>query len=275
VLRHRVITALILVPLVVASVLGLPTPLLAVLFGGVMLLAAWEWAALAGFTRHASRLTYCALIAAALGLVWLVRDAVAPGIVLFAAAWWAVALAWVITYQVTGGRLPAVPGVWTVRLLGPLVLVPSWLALLTVHADSNAGPAYALYLLVLIWVADSAAYFAGRRWGRRRLATHVSPGKSWEGVVGGLLFSLLLALAVGGLFGYRGAMLAGFTLLGGMTVAVSVLGDLFESLLKRYRQVKDSGGLLPGHGGILDRIDSLTAAAPLYLCGLWLLGGAA
>jgi phosphatidate cytidylyltransferase len=129
-----------------------------------------------------------------------------------------------------------------------------------------------LYLLVLIWTADSGAYFAGRRWGRRKLARHVSPGKSWEGVAGALVLGGGFALACGAGFGYAGPALALFTLIGLATVAVSVLGDLFESLVKRYRDVKDSGGLLPGHGGILDRIDSLTAAAPFFAAGIALLG---
>jgi phosphatidate cytidylyltransferase len=159
-----------------------------------------------------------------------------------------------------------------VRLVGLLVLITTWSSAVAVHALAARGPELLLYLLFLIWIADSGAYFSGRRWGRRKLARHVSPGKSWEGVAGGLLPGSAFAVAGGFWFGLEGGRLAGFVVLAAAVVAVGVLGDLFESLLKRYRQVKDSGGLLPGHGGVLDRIDSLTAATPLCYCGLLLLG---
>jgi phosphatidate cytidylyltransferase len=181
----------------------------------------------------------------------------------------------VVLYQRSAGRRPGTPGVLALRLVGLAVLVPPWLALVAVHGSGSLGPWLMLFLLVLIWTADSGAYFAGRRFGRRKLAVHVSPGKSIEGVLGALLLGGLFALACGHALGYAGAALAAFVLLGIATVLVSVLGDLFESLIKRYRAVKDSGGLLPGHGGVLDRVDSLTAAAPFFAVGLaWLGRGA-
>ncbi len=273
-LRQRVLTALVLVPLVVAAVLALPAAGLALLLGAILLLGAWEWAGLAGLQDPVPRGAYVLLLGLLLALGWGVRDTLGPAVVWGAVVAWGAAAAWVVAFQVSAGRRPAAPGVLLLRVLGLPVLLPAWLALVLLHTRPESGPWFVLYLLVLVWVADSAAYFAGRRWGRRKLARHVSPGKSWEGVAGALAGGLLLALAAGAGFGYRDAALAGFALLGVLTVAVSVLGDLFESLLKRYRSVKDSGGLLPGHGGVLDRIDSLTAAAPLFLAGLWLLGEA-
>ncbi len=273
-LRQRVLTALVLVPLVVAAVLALPAAGLALLLGAILLLGAWEWAGLAGLQAPVPRAAYVLLLGLLLALGWGVRDTLGPAVVWGAVVAWGAAAAWVVAFQVSAGRRPAAPGVLLLRVLGLPVLLPAWLALVLLHTRPESGPWFVLYLLVLVWVADSAAYFAGRRWGRRKLARHVSPGKSWEGVAGALAGGLLLALAAGAGFGYRDAALAGFALLGVLTVAVSVLGDLFESLLKRYRSVKDSGGLLPGHGGVLDRIDSLTAAAPLFLAGLWLLGEA-
>jgi phosphatidate cytidylyltransferase len=276
VLRQRLLTALILIPLVVAGVLGLATGPLAGVFAAIILLAGWEWAALAGLSATPLRVAYLAL----LGLLLL---AVAPlAIPASAALWllgpvlggWLLAAAWVLTYQRTAGTRPSAPGPWALRLIGVAVLVPPWLALVALHGSGAHGPWLVLFLLVLIWTADSGAYFAGRRWGRRKLATQVSPGKSLEGVAGALLLGGLFALAAGAGLGYAGPALAGFVLLGLVTVAVSVLGDLFESLVKRYGAVKDSGGLLPGHGGVLDRIDSLTAAAPLFAVGLAWLGGA-
>ena len=275
-LRQRVITALVLAPLVMAGVVALDTLPLALLLGGVILLGGWEWAAMAGLATLLGRVGFVAallaLLAAAayLGLhgdtLWLLLPALGG---------WLLAAAWVVTYQRSAGRRPGIPGVVALRLIGPAVLVPPWLALVAVHGSGEQGPWLMLFLLLLIWTADSGAYFAGRRFGRRKLARHVSPGKSVEGVLGALLLGGLFTLACGAAFGYAGPGLIAFVLLGLATVLVSVLGDLFESLIKRYRAVKDSGGLLPGHGGVLDRVDSLTAAAPFFAVGLaWLGRGA-
>ena len=275
-LKQRVITALVLVPLVVAGVLLLDTLPLGLLLGAVILLAGWEWADMAGLATSPTRIAYLAvlslLLAAAAYLA--TRDATL-WLLLPALGGWLLATAWVVAYQRSGGHRPGTPGVLALRLIGFGVLVPPWLALVAVHGSGALGPWLMLFLLVLIWTADSGAYFAGRRFGRRKLAVHVSPGKSVEGVLGALLLGGLFTLACGGALGYAGEGLLAFVLLGLATVLVSVLGDLFESLIKRYRTVKDSGGLLPGHGGVLDRVDSLTAAAPFFAVGLaWLGRGA-
>ena len=274
-LKQRILTALILVPLVVAGVLGLGTWSLGGVFAAVILLAGWEWAALAGLSPTPARIGYVVvlgllmlagvpLLAVPAGALWL------PGLALLG---WLLATFWIVTYQRTAGTRPGTPGAWPLRLIGVAVLVPPWIALLTIHGSGPHGPWLVLFLLVLIWTADSGAYFAGRRWGQRKLASHVSPGKSWEGVAGALTLGGLFTLVAGSGFGYSGGALAAFLLLGLATVVVSVLGDLFESLVKRYCDVKDSGSLLPGHGGVLDRIDSLTAAAPFFAVGLAWLGG--
>ncbi len=275
-LRQRVITALVLAPAVMAGVVLLDTLPLALLLGAVILLGGWEWAAMAGLVTPAGRVTFLAVLLLLLaGAAYLALHGGSHWLLLPALGGWLAAAAWVVAYQRSAGRRPGVPGVMALRLIGLAVLVPPWLALVALHGSGAQGPWLMLFLLVLIWTADSGAYFAGRRFGRRKLATHVSPGKSVEGVLGALLLGGLFALACGGALGYAGTGLAAFVLLGLATVLVSVLGDLFESLIKRYRAVKDSGGLLPGHGGILDRVDSLTAAAPFFAVGLaWLGRGA-
>ncbi|MDX1592745.1 MAG: phosphatidate cytidylyltransferase [Gammaproteobacteria bacterium] len=277
-LRQRILTALVLVPLVVGGVLGLGTQPLALLLAAVILLAGWEWASLVDSARTSARVAYLVLLGLVLfgtALAWqahgvpaAIRWTLAPALL-----GWVIAGGWVVAYQRSAGHRPAAPGPWTLRIVGLLVLVPPWLALVTVHGSGPEGPWLVLFLLVLIWTADSGAYFAGRRFGRHKLASRVSPGKSLEGVAGALLLGSLFTLAAGVGLGIAGRTLGLFLLLGVATVLVSVLGDLFESLVKRYRDVKDSGGLLPGHGGVLDRIDSLTAAAPFFAVGqFWILG---
>jgi phosphatidate cytidylyltransferase len=156
---------------------------------------------------------------------------------------------------------------------GLLVLIPAWAGLVWIHQLSR-GPYLVLFLLVLIWIADSGAYFAGRRWGRRKLAPLVSPGKTREGAYGALAGGLLWGGVLAALYGVSVPQQGCLVLLCLLTVVASIVGDLYESLSKRERGVKDSGSLLPGHGGILDRIDSLTAAAPVFALGLHLIGPA-
>jgi phosphatidate cytidylyltransferase len=162
----------------------------------------------------------------------------------------------------------------TILLLGGLVLVTAWLSIVLLHASAAHGPALVLYLFVLIWVADSAAYFTGRAFGRRKLSPFVSPGKTWAGAGGALAGAAVSGLV---LWGVGVAGQAGPWPLVAVSVLVTVVsigGDLWESRLKREAGVKDSGRLLPGHGGMLDRIDSLLAAAPVFALGARLVGAA-
>ncbi|HEB96710.1 MAG TPA: phosphatidate cytidylyltransferase [Sedimenticola thiotaurini] len=269
-LLQRILTALVLIPLVVLGILRLPTPYVALILAVVILVGAWEWSRLAGWTSLAARSAYLLLVALLLGSGWaLLRTGPAPlWPTVGAALWWLLVLLILARYRPgAGAGSPPLKGV-----AGVLVLVPAWFSLVAVHGAGGNGPRLMLFLMVLIWVADTCAYFSGRRFGRIRLAPSISPGKTREGVYGalagaalcGLLLQWLLAAEAGDL-----PLLIGFCLL---LALVSVIGDLFESLMKRQAGLKDSGRLLPGHGGMLDRIDSLTAAAPLYLLGLQLLG---
>ncbi len=267
-LTQRVFTAAILAPLAVAGILALPTSYFAMLMAAVILAGAWEWAGLVGWASVRGRLSYLAVfVLALLGGEWLARSATGLGIVLGAAlVWWLVALGLVWHYQAQGGLGPGPK--WLRGLVGWLVLVPPWVSLVSLHGRTGYGGVLVLTLLVLIWSADIAAFFAGRRWGRRRLASHVSPGKSWEGVVGGLLAVLAVAVVSGVLLELADGQLLLFLVLCLATALISILGDLTESVFKRQVGLKDSGRLLPGHGGVLDRIDSLTAAAPLFAAGM-------
>ena len=271
-LQLRLATAAVLVPLVVAAVLWLPTPAMALLFAVPLLLAAAEWYRMVGQPDcGGERLLWYGLIGGGLLLGWL---AAAGGPLLWAMLgvallWWGAVLHWLRRFPEASGQWYGHP--WQRLVAGLLTLVPPFAALLYLHAAPAYGPLWLLYLLVLVWSADSAAYFAGRRWGRHKLAPRVSPGKTREGLYGALvacgLFALLAALWL--VDGWLGRL--AFLLLSLLVVAISVAGDLLASMVKRQSGHKDSGHLLPGHGGLLDRIDSLTAAAPLFVAGLWLL----
>ena len=152
---------------------------------------------------------------------------------------------------------------------GPLALIPAWLILSYMHGSSAYGPALSLSIFVIVWAADVGAYLVGRTIGRVKLAPEISPGKTWEGAIGGLIAATIAAALVATLLGLPLAVFVGVAAAATM---LSVVGDLTVSMFKRYVGVKDSGRLLPGHGGILDRIDSLCAAVPLLYAGLWITG---
>ncbi|MCG8489075.1 MAG: phosphatidate cytidylyltransferase [Chromatiales bacterium] len=269
-LKQRVITALILAPLVISSVLLLPTAYVALLLAVVVLVGSREWARLSGFTALPQQLLYTLLMLLLLGCSYLWLPAAwIPAIIGIAVLWWCFVLLRIIRYRSehTPSENALLKG-----LEGIVVLLPPWLALVTLHQIPDFGPGLMLFVLMLIWSADVGAYFAGHRWGNHKLAPQVSPGKTREGVYGAMVSALLCGVVL--LWWLDTSLLKSMLilLLCLVTMLSSVVGDLFESLLKRQRGMKDSGTLLPGHGGMLDRIDSLTAAAPVFLFGLTLLG---
>lgn len=269
-LLQRILTALILVPLVVGGALYLPDPYLALILAVVVLLGGWEWTRLAMLESVAGRVVFLCLLVGLLVAGWLLLQEM-PGSALWvsslASLWWLLAALMLIRYRPGSGS--AAP---PIKLLyGLMVLLPPWFSLLVIHRLPEDGPLLMLFVMVLIWVADTGAYFSGRRFGRAKLAPYISPGKTREGVYGALLGAALCGLLLYQLRPQTGALLL-LILFCLLLALVSVVGDLFESLLKRQAGLKDSGQLLPGHGGMLDRIDSLTAAAPVYLLGLLLLG---
>ena len=271
-LKQRIITALILIPLVIGGILGLPTGQLGLALGLFVLIGAWEWSALIGIAHWSRRLAYVALLASLLFNAFALLDppwAMLP-VLLVAVAWWL--WGWRAIVDYVGALGIEREALFRNLLVGVILLVPSWGALLLLHGQPERGPALLILLLVLIWAADSGAYFAGREFGKRKLAPLVSPGKTWEGVMGALLAVSLVALVGGRLLELEGWRYWGFFALCWITAVFSIEGDLMESLYKRRAQVKDSGVIFPGHGGVLDRIDSLTAAAPVFAVGLWSLG---
>ncbi|MFK3943762.1 phosphatidate cytidylyltransferase [Pseudomonas monteilii] len=263
-LKQRIITALILLPIALGGFFLLQGGDFALFIGLVVSLGAWEWARLAGLEAQPLRLAYAAVIAGALMVLHLMPD-LAPWVLGASVIWWGLATWLVLTY-------PRSSELWASAacrlLIGVLVLLPAWQGLILLKHWSM-GNWLILSVMVLVWAADIGAYFSGRAFGKRKLAPQVSPGKSWEGVYGGLAVSLAIVVVVGL---YRdwslGQVLIG-VLGGALVVMASVIGDLTESMFKRRSGIKDSSNLLPGHGGVLDRIDSLTAAIPVFAVLLW------
>ncbi|MTI13403.1 phosphatidate cytidylyltransferase [Sansalvadorimonas verongulae] len=268
-LKQRIITGLALLPVALGGVFLLPVQWFAVFVGAIISLGAWEWANLSGFSAQWQRVLYALVTGSALvGFYGM------PASFLLGAGlvWWLTALMLAISY-------PDSTSAWRPRVMrlviGWLVLIPAWSGLVYLKSKNAPGSEYQgdlliLYVFVLVWGADVGAYFSGRAFGKHKLAPHLSPGKTWEGVLGGILLISLIALGVSW---YQEMTL--FHTLGLLAVTwvvgfVSVLGDLLESMFKRERGIKDSSQLLPGHGGILDRIDSLTAAVPVFSV-FWLL----
>lgn len=272
-MKQRVITALILAPLVIAAVLLLPTKHLALLLALAVTVGAREWAVLSGIVPITGQLLYSlALLLTMLAIFFLLPPSGYLWVVGLSVCWWLVVIYRLTQFQ--GGQ-SAEAGFKLLRALeGVVVLVPAWLALVMLHRVPDSGPVLLLFLLILIWSADVGAYFAGHRWGRNKLAPLVSPGKTREGVYGAMASALLCGLFLIWWLGSGLGQAPLVLLLCLVTMLFSVVGDLFESLLKRRQGLKDSGMLLPGHGGMLDRIDSLTAAAPVFMLGLTIFGAA-
>lgn len=263
-LKQRIITALLIGLPVIAVLLLLPAQITVVIFAVVVLMAGWEWSALARLKQPWLRMLYLAVLAAGMLLGWrYLRSGDHLGMLLQTSlVWWLVALLWILFRPMSASRPLTI-------IAGLLVLVPAWLTLSFIHLQSLAGPQWVLFLFMMVVSADIGGFLFGKRFGHSKLAPRVSPGKTWEGVAGGLLLSMTIAVL--GVWWF-GVPLQGFLLLCLFTVAMSVVGDLTESLFKRHAGLKDSGSLLPGHGGVLDRIDSITAAAPVFLAGLLHLG---
>lgn len=277
-LKQRVITGLVLVTGLLGSLFFLSPASLTILFAVVLTYAAWEWGNLAGLAEISWRVIFVALIA---GLLWVLMgwfqgvSLVDPSIVRKSSAlvlcWWLVAFLLVKTY-------PKTVKVWDyafVQLaMGVVVLASAWF-MLAVLLSKPHGKYLLLLLIGIVALADIGAFFSGKFFGKHKLALHVSPGKTWEGVAGGVLANVVLYVSLIVKLGPPKEQWLPMGLLLLFPALISVVGDLFESMLKRARGIKDSGCILPGHGGVLDRIDGLVAALPafvlvLYTCELHL-----
>jgi len=255
VLKQRVITAIVAVTALLLVLFVLPQLVAQVVVAAVILAGAWEWSGFLGSTSTSLRAGYVVVIALLMALVTWLAPQINNHLFQVALVWWMGALVWTMFYPTP------IPGVvrW---VAGMLVLLPLYNALIVLYL---ASPAVLLGALLIVWAADTGAFAAGKLFGRVKLAPKISPGKTWEGVIGGLLTVAMLAVAGACLFDVRVAVLVPFCL---AIACASIVGDLTVSMFKRTSGLKDSGSIFPGHGGILDRVDSVAAAAPLFALGI-------
>ena len=294
-LWQRVITALILLPLVILAIFGLNIQVFAGVIGLVIALACWEWS---GFITD-NKIFKGIYVLASIGLMWLIAQESLPMeywhgfiipvnftewfaaeqaarlTVLFGVLWWLVAFILLLVYPF--GSKELVNSKLMMIIIGWLIMLPTWVAVVGIRSmgivfDHNHGAELLLFVLLIIWAADTGAFMAGKKFGKTKLAPQVSPKKTWEGVLGGLgLAAVIVALGIY-LLHFKPEHTTALVGLTALIVFFSVVGDLTESIFKRLTGIKDSGKILPGHGGILDRIDGVTAALPISLLGFSLIG---
>ncbi|GGY44692.1 phosphatidate cytidylyltransferase [Bacterioplanes sanyensis] len=266
--KQRVLTALVLAPIMIGGIFLLPLKPFAFFIAAIATLGAWEWANIAGYQRTWSRVLYALVVFVCLYISARLLRVFPEWLIVYLALgtlWWALAFALVHRY-------PGGTRVWQARpmraMLGLCVLIPMWVGFMHLKEQPHSS-LLIFYVMLIVWGADTGAYFSGKRWGNTKLAPEVSPGKSWAGFWGG--FATTLAIAAG--FGtYIHYWVEPMTLTSSwkllvitvVTMVISVLGDLVESMMKRHRGIKDSSSMLPGHGGVLDRIDSMAAAVPVF-----------
>jgi phosphatidate cytidylyltransferase len=283
--KQRVITALILAPLALMAVFYLPLSGFAVFISAAFLLGAWEWSGFCGLPNNRSRAVYVGLTATILALLyWLLpvqaswpieTNLLLSSLLLAGVSWWLLAIVLVLSYP-RSKKLWAGSD-WRKALMGWLTLIPAWAAVLfirsTDYAASSFTGAWLIFaLLGLVWAADIGGYIVGKPFGKHKLLPNVSPGKTIEGMLGGLALVGVLVTAVAAAKDWP-AQTPVWYLAALLLTVLSVFGDLTESMFKRAAGKKDSGAFLPGHGGILDRIDSLTATAPLFAIFVALFSG--
>ncbi len=279
-MKTRLLAALIMAPVAILSVLFVSTPVLAALSAVLFLAALWEWLKLADVDDTLARTILLACnLALMVALVWGSRSAQGGSfallqlVIVIGVVWWLLAMLWLRHYHFASDHDSHARAFKLVA--GSLAVVPAWCALGVIHASEPNGHQWLLLALFLVWAADTGAYFAGRKFGgkvfSRKLAPRISPNKTIEGLLGGMSLALAVAFAGALLIGAGVGQLPAIGAVALATVLFSVVGDLFESMLKRHVGVKDSGNLIPGHGGVLDRLDGVLAALPVFALGkAWL-----
>ncbi len=293
---QRIITALIMLVFALSAIFFLPLETFSGVVAIIVLIGSWEWS---GFFNKNNRLLKILYVLITAALMWVIYNHSLPqeywngwmipeGIkewfqlkdlafisVVLACIWWVFAFVLVLVFPKISRSI--INNMFLMAIIGWLMLLPTWVALTGIRSigmamDFHRGSSILLFSLCLVWAADTGAFIAGKAFGKHKLAPHVSPKKTWEGVVGGAILAILVAIISSHLLSIPDKQLPGLALMVVVIVSYSVIGDLTESIFKRLAGVKDSGNILPGHGGVLDRIDGLTAVMPLCLLGYAILG---
>ena len=269
-LKYRLLTAFLMGPIILWGIFSLPEFWFS--FAAVILvtIGAWEWAAFVGLTKSLERTLFVLFnVALYLAILYLQNSSINHAIIYSSVAWWLISIPLLLTFPFKDNHF--LRSNLTKGLVGVLLLLATLISMVLIRSNPNYGPEFVLYIILMIWFADSGAYFAGRALGKNKLIPKVSPGKTWEGVIGALIVTIAASIIAIDILKIPSSDSVFFVLITFVTVVYSIVGDLSESMFKRMSDIKDSGHILPGHGGILDRIDSLMSALPIFFIGLLLM----
>ena len=269
-LKYRLLTAFLMGPLILWAIYAMPENFFAIFSLVLVSLGAWEWSVFAGWIKPLQRRLFF-VINVFLFIAVLLLQNFELNLTIIAASllWWAICIPLLLSFPFKENTLLHTRAVKT--LVGIALLSATLVSMVLIRNNPNYGSEYVLYIILIIWFADSGAYFAGRALGKNKLIPNVSPGKTWEGVAGAIVATLIVGLVAINLLNIPSSQSVIFILVTLVTVIFSIVGDLSESMFKRMANIKDSGSLIPGHGGMLDRIDSLMSALPVFYAGLWLM----
>ncbi len=257
-------------PLILWAIYAMPENLFALFSLVLVSFGAWEWSVFAGWTKpYQRKLFFIINIFLFIAILYFATTELYIVIIVASLLWWIICVPLLLSFPHHKNNFIHTRIVKT--FIGTILLSATLVSMVFIRNNPEYGSAFVLYLVLMIWFADSGAYFAGRALGKNKLIPNVSPGKTWEGVAGALVVTLVVALVAVKLLNIPSSQSLIFILITFVTVIYSIVGDLSESMFKRMVNIKDSGNLLPGHGGMLDRIDSLMSALPVFITGLWLM----
>jgi len=269
-LKYRLLTAFLMGPLILWAIYAMPENFFALFSLILVSFGAWEWSAFAGWVKPLQRrLFFIVNVFLFVAVLFLANTELNTVIITASLLWWIICVPLLLSFPFQKNNFIHNRIIKT--FVGIVLLLATLVSMVSIRNNPEYGSEFVLYLVLMIWFADSGAYFAGRALGKHKLIPNVSPGKTWEGVAGALIVTLVVALVAVNLLNIPSSQSLAFVLITFVTVIYSIVGDLSESMFKRMANIKDSGHILPGHGGILDRIDSLTSGLPVFLAGLWLM----
>ena len=269
-LKYRLLTAFLLGPLILWAIYAMPENYFALFALVLVSLGAWEWSAFAGWAQSSQRGIFFVLnVVLAAAILYFQNSNINTYIIFSSLFWWVICIPLLLSFPLQENNI--IHNRLVKSLIGIVLLLGTLVSMTQIRNNPDYGSAFVLYVILIIWFADSGAYFAGRSLGKNKLIPNVSPGKTWEGVAGAFVATIIVAIISLNILNISSEHSIIFVIVTLVTVLYSIVGDLSESMFKRMAKIKDSGHILPGHGGILDRIDSLMSGLPVFLAGLWLM----